>query len=180
MLLFLTSCLGEVENVTSSAEIVQVGQQLPSFSVTMNNGARYSSNAENNGKPSVIIFFNTGCSDCRNELPVAQTLYNIYKSKVNIVCISRNEAVEPIAQYWRENNLSLPYSAQANDSIYKLFARRTIPRIYISCAEGTVRNVFVEKASKSQLTDCLSPLISPQNTYNITNQNKWSVAVVNQ
>ncbi|MDE5869361.1 MAG: TlpA family protein disulfide reductase [Muribaculaceae bacterium] len=128
--IFITSCVSEEEPEVVS---VAVGDRCPEFSVVMNDGKTIST-SDLEGKKSVIVFFNTGCGDCRKELPEIQELYNYILSNnldINILCISRAQKEEEVSRYWSENNLTLPYSAQNDKSVYNLFASSVIPRIYI-------------------------------------------------
>lgn len=108
------------------------GDRLPDFSVLMNDGSRVSSGSLR-GTPSVIVFFNTECADCRRELPVIQKEYDqslTAGNGVRYVCISREEGTESVMQYWEDNGLTMPFSAQMGREVYDLFASSGIPRIY--------------------------------------------------
>jgi thiol-disulfide isomerase/thioredoxin len=111
------------------------------------------------GKRSVIVFFNTGCPDCQEELPVVQELYDAVKGDANIelVCISREEGEESIRAYWQANGLTLPYSPQEDAAVFRLFASHTIPRIYIANATATITATFADnpKATLGQLKAAL-------------------------
>lgn len=118
---------------------LSVGDRLPKFAVTLSNGEEVSTTSLH-GKVGVIVFFNTGCSDCREELPVIQQLWEEYKDDGGVVIapIAREESRESIESYWRESNLSMPYSPQDTKDVYLLFAPSVIPRIYISNPEGMI------------------------------------------
>lgn len=148
----LAACsFGEEEAVTDeSADVIKAGDRLPAFDVTLADGTA-ASPATLSGRPSVIVFFNTACSDCRKLLPTLQTLYDETGEAASFVCISREEGAQDVAAYWAKQGLSLPYSAQTDRTVYARFATRTIPRVYVSDASGTVRTVFVEKASMKKL-----------------------------
>ena len=158
-LVTLSSCLGKVEQVTSGSDIVRLGQQLPLFTITLNDNTTLNT-AQLQGRPSVIVFFNTLCGDCRRELPIVQHVYDEYGQKVQFVCISRAQANDEVLTYWKENEFTMPYSAQPDRSVYELFATGTIPRIYISNASGTVCRYFVERMSQSELTEVLDSLLN--------------------
>ena len=91
----------------------------------------------------VIAFFTTSCPDCRRELPKLDALYRSYGSdSVAFVCISREEGRAGIEAYWRENGLTLPYSAQEDREVYELFAGSGVPRVYVSSPDLVVRKVY--------------------------------------
>lgn len=124
-----TACIkDEPEDVWS----LQVGDKVPDFSVTLNDG-RIVTTESLKGKYSVIIFFNTTCVDCRRELPELQKEYerNLAEDKcVEYICISREEDAASVEAFWQGNALTMPYSVQTGRSIYNLFASSGIPRIY--------------------------------------------------
>lgn len=159
MLPALVSCFTEEEVSSGQADIITVGQKLPDFSVKMDDGTQVSP-ASLSGKPAVIVFFHTGCSDCRKELPVVQRVYDECSSQASFVCISRAEDEVAVAAYWRAEKLSLPYSAQPDKTVYQKFARQTIPRIYVADAAGIVRSVFVEQASYKRLSEAVKEVSS--------------------
>lgn len=118
---------------------IRIGDSLPQFSVTLNNGETVST-SNLKGKVGVVLFFNTECPDCQKELPVVQQLWEIYKDDAQVVIapIAREESEDDILKYWGENNLTLPFSPQNNRKIYSLFASSGIPRIYVSNPETRV------------------------------------------
>ena len=137
----LTACsMNDDDVITPEDNIVNVGDALPAFTVTMSDGTLLSS-SELRGKPSLIVFFSTTCPDCQRELPGLNERYLKHGSDTTFVAISREEAQQDVQAYWSAHSLSLPYSAQRDRTVYSLFARKGIPRIYISDSHGIVRKV---------------------------------------
>lgn len=135
------SCIEEDEFVE---DVVSVGDVLPEFSVVMNDG-RIVTGAMLCTSPSVVMFFHTSCPDCQQMLPRVQRLYDEYASRgVPFVLVSRDEESTFVFAYWTKNGLSMPYSAQTDSRVYELFARRGVPRIYVSDATGVVRHIFTD------------------------------------
>ncbi len=122
---------------------IEVGDTLPNFSVTLNNGATVSTSSLI-GKIAVIEFFNTGCRDCQEGLPAVNKLYEVYKEDPNIMifAISREENSESIEIFWKEHGFILPYSAQSDRTVYNLFATTGIPRTYIADESGKIIATF--------------------------------------
>lgn len=143
----LLVCVGITACIDDDAEEgtvdLKAGDALPAFSVMRDDGQTVTDGSLK-GKVSLIVFFNTGCPDCRKELPVLQKIYEDYSSQINIICISREEKAADIAGYWESNRLSLPYSAQENRTVYYLFAKSGIPRVYITDKNLVIRNVFTD------------------------------------
>lgn len=137
----LTSCIKD--RIPQGADL-EVGARLPEFSVTMNDGSTVST-ADLLGDISCIVFFHTGCPDCRKTLPLIQELYDRYgNGTARFVCISREEGAGPVAEYWSANGYTIPYSAQDDRRIYNLFATFAVPRIYISDRDGIIRSIWTD------------------------------------
>ena len=127
----LTGCIGEKEE---PEWYLHPGDALPNFDVMTTDGKTVSS-ADSYNAPMVIVFFNTTCPDCRMELPILQLQYEenqkLPEGERSIyVCISREEGPEDVERYWKENNLTLPVSAQTDRRIYSMFASIGIPRVF--------------------------------------------------
>lgn len=140
------SCINDNEDNGTKGDEVKIGDSLPKFEVSLNDGRKISTESLR-GKISILVFFNTKCSDCQKELPEVQKVYDSYQTQPDsqrpaIVCIARSENADEIEKYWATHSLSLPYSAQPDAKVYKLFADRGIPRVYISDAKLKVRTIF--------------------------------------
>lgn len=153
MILTLAGCVTEDEPTEESR--VKPGDLLPEFSVVMNDGTRLST-ADLRGRESIVVLFNTDCSDCRRELPVVQELQE-RNPGLMIACIAREESAADIAAYWEANGLTLRYSPQADRRVYNLFAESVIPRTYV--ADSTLRVVAMfageERMSVTELEEIL-------------------------
>jgi len=149
MLLYLTcvGCSSIIDGTDDVIEHVQVGDKVPSFSVTVTDGSetRTFSTSQLTGE-TVIVFFNTWCSDCQRELPLLNDYYLQHKddSGFQMVAISRAEGADAISQFWSEHSLQIPYSAQDDRRIYDLFASSVIPRIYFVSPQGIITRIEVE------------------------------------
>lgn len=129
MILLMTSC---VKDEPEEAWSLAAGDKVPEFSIVMNDGSVVTTESLR-GKTAVIIFFNTSCEDCREELAEMQSTYigsMMSGSDIDFICISREEGAASVAAYWEKNGLTMPYSAQTDRTVYNLFASSGIPRIY--------------------------------------------------
>lgn len=123
---------------------VKVGDNLPEFSVIMNDGTVVTDKSLEGGV-SFIMFFHTQCPDCSNTFPAVQEIYDEYLEKgVRFAFISREQGDDQIRDYWAEKGYSMPYSAQDDRKVYSLFAATRIPRIYISDKDGIVRYIYTD------------------------------------
>lgn len=142
MLLSVSSCINDEADEVE--EVVTSGAMLPDFAVTMHDGSTLTGE-ELRRVVSVVMFFHTGCPDCRTALPRVQQLYDTYATQgVMFALISREEEAASVAAYWEEQGFTMPYSAQTDRKVYELFARKRVPRIYISECGGVVRHIFTD------------------------------------
>lgn len=133
---------------SDNTDLVGVGDRLPSFSVEIVDGTgRYTFSSDALAGPTVIVFFNTGCSDCQRELPVLNDYYLQHRSDpgFQMVAIAREETEESIQAFWQAHGLSIPYSPQSDRHVYNLFATVTIPRVYFCSPTGLVTWVGIER-----------------------------------
>ena len=112
--LLCASCIKDKE----SGVDLKVGDRLPEFVVTMNDGTETGTKQLSEGV-SCIMFFTTGCPDCRETLPHIQKLYDEFAPKgVDFAVISREEGEADIYEYWAAEGLTMPFSAQSDRRIY--------------------------------------------------------------
>ena len=133
------------------ADSLVVGDQLPAFEVTMNDGSVVRT-ADLKGQPSVVVLFSVDCPDCRHELPEVQKLWDRSRQgeltgngkPLPIVLIARKNTVEDIEPFWKFSEFTMPYSPQPDRKVYSRFAPSRIPRIYISDASTTIRVAYAD------------------------------------
>ena len=123
-------------------EVLDQGDPLPTFDIIMNDGRKIT-NEDFTDKVSLIVFFNTSCSDCRKELPVIQRFYD-ENPKYPVVCSSREENEMSVSKYWESEGLTLPFSPQADRTVYNMFALTLIPRIYVIDKAANVAAIFTD------------------------------------
>ena len=145
----VTGCSMSDDDDEETTERVRVGDRIPLFTVsTVNSDGTEGmfTTAQLTGE-TVIVLFNTSCSDCQRDLPLLNDYYLQHRDDkgFQMVAISREEGAESVAAYWAANGLVMPYSAQPDRRIYSLFASSIIPRIYFCGANGIVTHVFIEK-----------------------------------
>ncbi len=135
---FFSGCGSITDNYVS---FIKNGDPLPFFEIEMSDGETVST-FDLYGKPSLIIFFSVYCPDCHAALDEVQKLYDLHAGSVAVVPISRGESYREVSDYWAENSLTMPFSAQDDRSVYSLFASGIVPRIYVSDSSGHVVENF--------------------------------------
>lgn len=156
----LIACIKE--DIPENASVVGVGDALPEFSVYTSDSV-FVCRDSLVGRCSVVVFFNTSCADCRQELLCVDSLYRSLGASTDfrLICIARDEGRESIERFWNERGLVMPYSPQRGRDVYNLFARSIIPRIYVCSKDGVVRFVYGDSLMPSfvQLQDALNVLL---------------------
>ena len=142
LLALLLSC-----NKIEQPRFPAVGDSLPEFSVTTNKGILVNTQILSQGN-SLIVFFNTLCKDCQQELPVLQEFYNETSNDVRTILISREEVNASIEKYWKENSLTLPYSPQESREVFNLFSNVGIPLCVLS-KNGIIIKVYNQYLDKT-------------------------------
>ena len=156
-MLLLASCIKEGR----SGKDLQVGDTLPDFEVTMNDGTLVTDDILSEDV-SVVMFFHTSCPDCQQALPRIQQMYDEYGSRgVSFALISRAEESDEIEAYFALKGLKMPFSAQKDRSVYEKFAQTRIPRIYINGKGGIIRYIFTDDPvpSYDELKNSLNAVI---------------------
>ena len=139
------SCISDDE--PSQETSLGVGDALPTFQVTMNDGSTVRT-ADLLGDVSMVVLFSVDCGDCRTELPEVQRLWN-QQLGVPIVLIARENTEEQIQSFWQQAQLTMTFSPQSDRAVYSLFASSRVPRIYISDAQGVIRFSHADDAMPS-------------------------------
>ena len=123
---------------------LDAGDMIPDFTVAVSDGTSLTGAQLRDGV-SCIVFFTTICPDCRETLPHVQKLYDEYADKgVRFAIISREDVYESVSTYWMEQGFTMPYSAQSDRTVYELFARSRVPRVYI-CRDGVIKYIFTDQ-----------------------------------
>ena len=131
------ACINEDQPVQAD---LMPGDSIPDFTVLMNDGSVVTGAQLRKGT-ALIMFFNTGCPDCRKTLPSVQNIYDEYSGIVKFALISREQGNDEIAPYWESEGYTVPYSPQTDRDVYNLFASSRVPRVYV-CKDGIIKYMY--------------------------------------
>lgn len=131
--LTLSSCVNE-DPESIDASRLKTGDMVPAFTVTLSDGAVFTSPTDLMGHDTRLLLFTTTCPDCQRALSKLQAEGNT----ANLICISRAESAADVAAYWEQEGLSLRYAAVDDRSVYNLFAKAGVPRLYAVGPDGRV------------------------------------------
>ena len=128
-LFLLSSCSLMAPSKVAYQTYVTKGQTMPLTSVTLVNGEELSLNDPSKRK--LVILFATWCSDSQRALKALSTSNLLKDEDLQIVAIARENTVEQVIQFKAERNLTIPFVADVDRSIYSQFANAGIPRFII-------------------------------------------------
>lgn len=152
---------GCIEDEVEPGSGLQPGDELPEFVITSGEGLA-ARKSDLIGKVSLLVFFNTGCPDCREELPIIQQIYDEYSANQDfyILCIATS-ADDEVEKYWEENRLSVPYIIPSDNSLVEALGLKTIPHVYVSDRSATIRYVYGDSpiASFENLSEAIGSLL---------------------
>ena len=123
------------------ADVVKMGDAMPTFRVVSDKGETLLSTDQLKGKVVLVNFFATWCPPCQKELAaVQQTLWPKYKDngQFALVVIGREHDEAELAKYNEKKGFTFPLYPDKNRSIYAAFAQSLIPRSYLFDQEGKV------------------------------------------
>jgi peroxiredoxin len=119
--------------------LTNVGQRMPSFTVTTLDGAKVSI-SDLKGKVVLVNFWATWCPPCLVEMPrLEKEVWQKYKSSEFVmVAIAREQTENEITAFRQEYKYSFPMAADTEREVYKLFGNGGIPRSYVVGADGKI------------------------------------------
>lgn len=123
----------------SQDDIVLLNQKAPDFTLKTEKGEIKLSELKQ--KVVLINFFATWCGPCRAELPVLQAkIWDKFKDNPNftLLIIGRQHTQQEVDAFKETNKYEMPFYADPDRSVYKLYANQYIPRNYLIDKNGVV------------------------------------------
>jgi peroxiredoxin len=142
LLLCLCAALARPRSFTAQDDIesyTQVGQPMPSFTVTELGGEKVSVGG-GRGKVMLVNFWATWCPPCRVEMPrLEKEVWQKYKSEDFVmIAIAREQSAQEITAFRKEYGFSFPMASDPQREVYKLFGNGGIPRSYVVGEDGKI------------------------------------------
>ena len=123
---------------------VQVGQKVPSFTLTTFDGQKIDTD-DLKGKVIVVNFWASWCKPCEQEAEDMEKAWQIYKDSGDVYFFGVDYVdTEPEAmKYINKFNISYPNGPDLRTEISQLFRIRGVPETYIMDTEGKLANVKI-------------------------------------
>lgn len=120
IMIILALCAGTASAEESSDAFL--GKPFPDFTVTDTDGNSFTlSEALKDHEVVLINFWATWCGPCRKEFPFLNEAYEKYRDRVAFIALSTEpkDTLEQIAEYRRENGLSIPMGRDEGKKLYE-------------------------------------------------------------
>lgn len=117
------------------------------------------------GKVVMVEFWTFGCHNCRNVEPYVKSWYRKYRSKgLEIVAVHSPEFdhernIDNVRTYVKEHSITYPVAIDNDFNIWRRFANRYWPAMYIVDKKGTVRYRFIGEGHYNQIEKVLRTLL---------------------
>ena len=126
------------EDDVEATTLIHAGDTAPDFTVQMLDGRRVAL-AENDGKPTLLIFWATWCPPCREELAHLQEgIIDVYGDKLRVLPISRGEKREVVEEFINTMGYTFAVGLDSDQAAYNKYASNYIPRCFVIDAKGGV------------------------------------------
>jgi peroxiredoxin len=140
--------------------LTRVGDMAPVFTCRTIEG-KVVDITEMTGNVILINFFATWCPPCNQELPVLETqIWKKYHGNSNffLLVIGREHDEKAVSEYALSGKFSMPFVADPDRSIYKLFATQYIPRNVLIDKSGKI--IFQNRGYTTQEFETIENLIA--------------------
>lgn len=115
----------------------EVGKPAPDFEYTRADGSTVRL-SDLRGKKVIINFWATWCLPCREEMPDLQQVYEDHAGEVVIIGVNRLEAVDVIAPFAEEVDVTFDLVANPAGDIADRYGTVNLPTTYFIHSDGTV------------------------------------------
>lgn len=127
--------------VASASWSIEVGDPMPDFGLHTFAGKNVT-RAALSGKPALIVFWNTWCTNCSRELPLIGQLAKQFSPKgLTVLAINTgmNDSEGKARAYWEKRGYQFPVGFDRTFEIGQAFGIIGVPTVLLVDAKGTVR-----------------------------------------
>lgn len=129
--------------ITSSKPTGWIGKPAPDITITNLKGEELSLE-DFKGQVVLLDFWATWCGPCITEIPKVKKTYEKYKDqKFQIIGISLDRSLAPLAEYIQQEELSWHHYWDEDREIRTLFGVRAIPSAFLIDGEGIIQKAYL-------------------------------------
>lgn len=120
---------------------IEPGDSIPDFSIRTFDG-RVVSTSSLEGRPVMLVFWNTWCASCRRELPRIDRLAAEFGPQgLELLAINTgfNDSESKARAFWQKSGYLFPFAFDHRFDVGQAFAIRGVPTIFLIDDKGVVR-----------------------------------------
>lgn len=120
---------------------VELGEPMPDFSIQTFDG-KVLARTDMEGRPALLVFWNTWCASCRRELPSINRLAEKFGPQgLAVLAINTgfNDSEDKARTYWKKYAFGFPAGFDHRFAVGQSFQVRGVPTIFLVDALGIVR-----------------------------------------
>ena len=119
---------------------IAIGEKLPDFEVVQLSGSNRNLSSLSKGQVSLVIFWATWCSRCREEVSFINELTTHYGSSLAVIGISAGESIQTVKAHATGLGIRYPVFVTELSNFAKLGVE-SIPRLAVLDSKGRVRQI---------------------------------------
>lgn len=118
------------------------------------------------GKVVMVEFWTFGCYNCKNVEPYVKEWYKKYRSKgFEIVAVhspefDRERRIDNVREYVQDHSITYPVAIDNDFQIWRRFANRYWPAMYIVDKQGMIRYRFIGEGNYNKIESVLRALLA--------------------
>ncbi|MGD8566638.1 MAG: redoxin domain-containing protein [Gammaproteobacteria bacterium] len=118
------------------------------------------------GKVVIVEFWTFGCHNCRNVEPYVKSWYQKYRTKgLEVVAVHSPEFdhernFDNVRDYVKEHAITYPVAIDNDFTIWRRFANRYWPAMYIVDKTGVIRYRFIGEGRYNKIENVLQTLLA--------------------
>ncbi len=132
-----------------------VGEVAPDFKLLGLNGEE-ASLSDFRGRPVVVNFWTTWCTECRTEVPELERLHQRRGDSVVVLGVNMREPESVIRPFLDELGATYPVLLDRDKKVAKAYRVTGVPETWIVSAEGVALHRFIGPVSAAQLEQALN------------------------
>lgn len=134
-----------------------VGEAAPDFELTRLEGETVRL-SDFYGRPIVLNFWTTWCTECRTEMPDLERIHRNYSGDVVVLGVNMRESSRVARSFVEEHDISYPILLDQEKRVAKTYRVTGVPETWIVSADGVALARFIGPVTSDQIEHSLKTL----------------------
>jgi thiol-disulfide isomerase/thioredoxin len=143
---------------TEPPEMVAIGQRAPRIRLAQLNGGEVDTR-DYRGRPMWINFMATWCPQCRDELPMMQTLQTQLEEEMTILLVDVDEDEETVAQFLDSLNVDLLTALDEDAVMQQQWGAYALPIHFWIDEQGVIQSILYGGAPRDLFIESLRTVV---------------------